>query len=262
MKITNHRLEGVPFKSSPNVSGPLVDPSMIVDHFTGGASAESSAAWLCDRRAAASAHVVVDRDGSIIQLVPFNVRAWHAGVSTWRGRANCNTYSIGIEIANYGLLTKRMDGTFVSASGATIAPGMVVERKNKRGIHGFWEVYPPAQLAALDDLHRALIEAYPSIREAVGHEDIAPGRKIDPGPAFPLERYDNLVHGRGDVEPRKAKVLATSLNVRKAAQPASTILTSVLKGVEVTVLYDGPGWDQIETGAGVVGWVSDQYLSR
>ncbi|MBT8107019.1 MAG: 1,6-anhydro-N-acetylmuramyl-L-alanine amidase AmpD [Gammaproteobacteria bacterium] len=107
-----------------------------------------------------SAHVLIRRDGSVIQFVPFTQRAWHAGESCFRGVAHCNDYSIGLEL-----------------EGEDETP------------------YDDRQYTVLQALIRAAREAYPSIsaREIAAHSDIAPGRKTDPGPAFEwLRLYDGL----------------------------------------------------------------------
>ena len=104
-----------------------------------------------------SPHFLIRRDGGLIQFVACARRAWHAGVSRWRGRAACNDFSIGVEL----------EGTDDLA-------------------------YENAQYATLARLTRALRRRYP-IAEMVGHRDIAPGRKTDPGPAFDWARYRRLV---------------------------------------------------------------------
>jgi AmpD protein len=102
-----------------------------------------------------SAHAVIRRVGEITQYVPFGVRAWHAGESSYQGRAACNDYSVGIEL----------EGTDLDA-------------------------YTDAQYDSLAQLIRALCAAYPTLstERLVGHSDIAPGRKTDPGPAFDWPR--------------------------------------------------------------------------
>lgn len=100
-----------------------------------------------------SAHFFVRRSGEVVQFVSCDLRAWHAGASSWRGREQCNDYSIGIELEGLD------DGTRFEA----------------------------AQYAALARLLRALARAYP-VREAVGHEHVAPGRKADPGAGFDWRR--------------------------------------------------------------------------
>jgi len=104
-----------------------------------------------------SAHFFVRRDGELVQFVSCNDRAWHAGVSHWRGRERCNDFSIGIEL-----------------EGTDVTP------------------YAGAQYRRLAGLLRALKRRYPSIGAAVGHSDIAPGRKTDPGPAFDWNRLSRL----------------------------------------------------------------------
>ena len=109
-----------------------------------------------------SAHVLIRRDGSVIQFVPFAERAWHAGDSCFRGQHRCNDFSIGIEL-----------------EGEDETP------------------YDDRQYPVLQAVIRALCEAYPQIsaREIAGHCDISPGRKSDPGPAFDwLRLYDGLGH--------------------------------------------------------------------
>jgi AmpD protein len=98
-----------------------------------------------------SAHLLIRRDGSIEQFVSLNDRAWHAGKSSWLGREACNDYSIGIE-----------------CEGSDETP------------------YTESQYATLRVLLPALLEAYPAItpERIVGHSDVAPGRKTDPGPSF------------------------------------------------------------------------------
>lgn len=98
-----------------------------------------------------SAHLLIQRDGAIVQYVPFTQRAWHAGVSCFAGRECCNDYSIGIEL-----------------EGTDELP------------------YEAIQYQVLRQLIDLLVQVYPSIRQdrIVGHSDIAPGRKTDPGPAF------------------------------------------------------------------------------
>jgi AmpD protein len=107
-----------------------------------------------------SAHFFIRRDGTLFQFVSCESRAWHAGVSAWRGRDCCNDFSIGIEL-----------------EGADDIP------------------YTPAQYTALAALLRALKRRYP-IEAAVGHSDVAPGRKTDPGPAFDWDRLARMVGAR------------------------------------------------------------------
>ena len=109
MKVRNHRLfddnnEQLPYVASPNRSTGTIVPRFLVMHFTAGASASSSISWLTNPAARASAHLVIARDGTVTQLVPFNRKAWHAGRSRWAGLTGLNAHSIGIELDNHGEL--------------------------------------------------------------------------------------------------------------------------------------------------------------
>jgi N-acetylmuramoyl-L-alanine amidase len=190
-KVLMHRLAGVRFTRSPSQGGTLTAPTLLVMHYTAGRSFEQSVRTLIAPSTKASAHVVVGRAGEVAQLVRFDRVAWHAGQSEWRGRKRCNEFSIGIEIDNAGKLVRKA-GLYATWFGAAIAPEDV-----HRGAQGSaWHAYTEQQLATLEAVTRAILEAYPSITEIVGHEDIAPGRKLDPGPAFPMARFRALLAER------------------------------------------------------------------
>ena len=197
-----------PYRPSPNHGTALVAPAFLVLHYTGGLDFDNAVAWLSSRRTpakASSAHLVIGRAGQIQQLVPFNVRAWHAGKSQYEVDGHTftglNAHSIGIELVNPGYLRKRADGQFVTATGGHIvAPEDVIlaEHKNVKVSHTFWHAYADQQLAALYDVCDALLAAYPSLDHIVGHDDIAPNRKIDPGPALDVERIAARLLGRNN----------------------------------------------------------------
>ena len=117
-----------------------------------------------------SSHLLIRRDGQLVQYVPFHRRAWHAGVSTYLGRANCNDYSIGIEL-----------------EGTDYIP------------------YTAAQYEALASSCCALLATYPDLRpqRIAGHCDISPGRKTDPGPAFNWSHFYGLLDRYLDQPMRK-----------------------------------------------------------
>lgn len=266
MRIENHKLVDHWYKLSPNTSGTLSKPSLIVMHYTasGGENPLGDANYLSQKAAKASAHIVVGRDGTIKQIVPFNVRAWHAGVSVWRGRSNVNDFSIGIEIDNWGPLTRTEGGQFKSWTGEVIDPNMVGKMKHKNETNDrYWEIYTEAQLRAVADVTEALLAAYPSITEIVGHDDIAPKRKTDPGPAFPMQRMISLMTGRDDKGPERRRVIASALNVRGGMGTQFDRVGKPLPNGEVVeVLYDAGVWAQIETEDGRTGWVNDTWLSK
>ena len=190
MRIVNNKLVNVLYAPSPNI-GKTIKPTLLVMHYTGSSSMAGAVNWLRNPAAKASAHVVIGRNGEIQQLVPFNVKAWHAGVSRWQGVSDCNDYSIGIELVNAGLLTTRSDGTYAEAlNGHAVAKSDVVLAAHAAtpNVVRPWHAYTEKQLAAATAVASAICAEY-GIKTIVGHSDIAPIRKVDPGPAFPMAKF-------------------------------------------------------------------------
>lgn len=147
---------------SPNFDDRLMPISAIVLHYTGMESAEAALARLCDPLAKVSSHYVVYEDGTVHRLVQESKRAWHAGQSHWRGLTDLNSTSIGIEIVNPGHEYKYVP-------------------------------YPEAQIDAVVRLVAEIKDRYAITRgNIVGHSDIAPLRKRDPGELFPWYRLARL----------------------------------------------------------------------
>lgn len=174
MKIENHILLEARYLESPNCDErkTINDLSLIVIHsislppgefggpgidalFTNTIDPKEHPYYELIANLRVSAHVLIRRDGDIVQYVPFNKRAWHAGVSNYKGRETCNDFSIGIEL----------EGTDDS-------------------------IFEDIQYQTLNDLISSLITHYPSLsyEDITGHEEIAPGRKTDPGPFFEWSR--------------------------------------------------------------------------
>lgn len=137
---------------------------MVVLHYTGMDSAEAAIARLCDPAAEVSAHYVITEDGTVLPLVDETLRAWHAGAGAWGAVTDVNSHSIGIEIVNPG-----PDGP---------AP-----------------TFPAAQMEALETLLGGIRARWAIPPERViGHSDMAPGRKVDPGPLFDWRRLADAGH--------------------------------------------------------------------
>jgi N-acetylmuramoyl-L-alanine amidase len=142
---------------SPNHSPrrDVAKPWIIVLHYTGMESAEAARDWLCNPQSAVSSHYLVDEQGAITQMVDENLRAWHAGVSSWKGQSDINSISIGIEIHN---------------------PGHDLGYRD----------YPDVQIDAVTALCRDIVSRHPILpQDVLAHSDVAPMRKIDPGEKFP-----------------------------------------------------------------------------
>ncbi|WP_035690704.1 N-acetylmuramoyl-L-alanine amidase [Bradyrhizobium elkanii] len=180
----------LPFVKSPNRGGSL-KPRFIVIHDTAsGLKDDGDISWLTNPKAKVSAHVVVSRDGKITQLVPFNVVAWHAGQSQWKGLKFMNSYAVGIEIDNPGKLQKVSDGVYkndIVTIDTNKNPSLKVEyAKTTAHGAGYWLHYTDAQIAAVKDLCHAICDAF-EIEDILTHWMISPGRKIDTNPLYPLE---------------------------------------------------------------------------
>jgi N-acetylmuramoyl-L-alanine amidase len=133
-------------------------PDILLLHYTGMPSETDALQWLCNPVSQVSVHYFVFEDGRVLQLVPEARRAWHAGVSHWAGESDVNSASIGIEIANRG---------------------------HPAGLPPFGE----AQVEAVIRLSRDIVERWQIRADRVlGHSDVAPGRKLDPGERLPWER--------------------------------------------------------------------------
>lgn len=178
------RLEGVNYVEAGTVMRLMV-PRLLVIHYTVTRTASAAVNYFRQKDAPASAHLVIDRDGTITQMVPFDRTAAHAGKSSWKGVESCNRYSIGIELVNMGPL-KSTPGGLADWYSRPIVTETFRDDKGK-----LWEAYPEAQFFALAEASKAICDRY-GIKEIVGHSDISPGRKIDPGPALDMSALRKL----------------------------------------------------------------------
>ena len=271
MEIKNHRLLGesggqpIEFRESANQSSGI-EPTWLVMHYTAGASFESSVDWLTQRRRpGSSAHLVIGRSGEVAQLVAFNKRAWHAGISHWQGKSSLNRYSIGIELDNAGVL-HTVGGQWRTEWERHIPEDEVVEavHKHEHATRG-WHAYTEKQLAAALAVSLLLVQKY-GLRDIIGHDDISPGRKSDPGPAFPMRAFRSALYGRGDVD--TSTYTAVALNIRSGPGTENPQLEGGVSplppGTAVTVLDADGAWRLVqvdrEDGAPYEGWVHGRYL--
>ncbi len=150
---------------SPNFDNRIAPPDMIVLHYTGMRSGEEALARMTDPQAKVSAHYMVEEDGRVFSLVSEERRAWHAGVSFWKGATDINAASIGIELVNPG--------------------------------HEFgYRAFPDAQIEALIELMDDIRSRWTVPENRIlGHSDVAPDRKTDPGELFPWKRLAQAGHG-------------------------------------------------------------------
>lgn len=163
-------------RPSPNFGPRRASPlDMIIIHYTGMQTAQDALDRLCDPEAEVSSHYMIDEAGQIFCLVEEAQRAWHAGVSEWQGRTDINSHSIGIELVNPG--------------------------------HEFgYQPFPEPQIQALVELCHDIFSRHDIKPEYIlGHEDVAPGRKKDPGELFPWKEL--ALHNGIGVWPHPASKL-------------------------------------------------------
>lgn len=275
MKIQKHRLtadDNTPLRyiETPNKGGVMI-PEYLVMHYTAGSSADGAIAWLCNPAAKASAHLVIARDGTITQLAPFNRVTWHAGQSRWAGRSGLNGFSIGIELDNAGRLERIGQRWVAPVSKREYADDEVFVGKHKNDPAAppcAWHDYSAAQLEAAIAVGLLLMRKY-SLKDVLGHEDIAPGRKSDPGPAFPMAAFRARLLGRDDQDDERY-VTSAVLNVRAGPGTEFAVLpgSPLPAGTRVAVLEQQGLWwrvDVQETTNGVMdvlGWCHSRFLNR
>ncbi|HEY0016834.1 MAG TPA: N-acetylmuramoyl-L-alanine amidase [Longimicrobium sp.] len=280
MKISSHRLldddgSPFPFVQSPHGGAPL-RPRWLVMHYTadGGSTAVD---WFKNPASKASAHLVISRQGRVTQMMAFDRVAFHAGKSEWQGVSGLNRHSIGIEMVNYGELFqhptkgwmrywRQEDGSFKWIGPAVPEAELMLD--GARAVDGTsrpraWQRYTDAQVDAAFRAARALVEAY-RLEDVVGHEEISPGRKTDPGPAFGIAKFRERVMRREHQPDAPRFIVTTTLNIH--AGPALTHPTvagsPLAQNTEVEALEDQDGWVRVAVRGpgGITGWLPTTFL--
>jgi N-acetylmuramoyl-L-alanine amidase len=260
-------------------SGP---PELIVMHYTASYEGRSPVQTFLNPNSSASAHFVVDTDGMITQMVSVRDDAWHAGGGVYQGRDDVNRFAVGVEIVNPGYHFKATDGTVLNwehkpVTKAELAPfpGMIDAPDPWVGSHSYlWPKYPEPQLKVVQQLTRALITSYPTIKDIAGHRDVdtVRKRKVDPGPAFPIKRFRDVFDKRMvPPPPRPVDYLVKSdlgyLNVRSTPSitAAKADWSPLLNGDRVQKIDERPDWFRIrrwQAGVSRDGWVMARYLVK
>lgn len=205
MRVINHKLmqtDGSPvrYEPSPNVSkNRTIVPRFLIIHYTAGSSLQSTINWFLNPDAKASSHLLIGRTGETVQMASFNRRAWHAGLSSWGEINDLNSHSIGIELDNAGEMIQLSDGTWRSSFGRKYPDDEVFmgphQHDDLNAPESGWHDYTEVQLQACFDAAAALHAKY-NFDAVLGHDDISPGRKRDPGPAFAMEAFRARLFGR------------------------------------------------------------------
>jgi N-acetylmuramoyl-L-alanine amidase len=279
--VKSHVLQGenVVHTNTKKKSGTM-KPKFIVVHYTASDNYEGDVRTLSSSSAQASCHLVLSPEGELTQVGKFTDVLWHAGRSSWKGYNGLNRYSIGIEVTSPGPVDKVASDPdrYKTWYGAIAkSPYNYVYKAHKNGgPERWWAGFTQKQIEVLKELVPFLMKQY-GIEEVVGHDDIAPGRKQDPGPCMPDSLW-SYFEGRDQntddevLEPviqdsgissYKAQVMVDrgdNLNVRRS--PNGEIIGSLYSGLIVEVLKFDGNWRYIKTPGGYTGWVYDVYLHR
>ena len=263
----------------------IIKPDAIIIHYTAGASGSATVNLFKSASATTSAHFVVSEDGSITQMVDLNRRAYHAGTSSYGGRSGYNGFSIGIEISNPGYLQK-IGGKFYTwweakKENKTATPESKVyigKHRNAVTTMTYWYKYTDEQIAAVKELCRTICKAF-EIKEILGHEEIAPGRKCDPGPAFPLDALRDEIFAQSSTlsisdmfKNAVSKSAASSLVVGKASVklnfrqgPSSTAplkSSPMPAGTYIYIIGQDPTKEWYNILHEITGWIDKEFIEQ
>lgn len=242
--------EKVAWKESPNQGGNIV-AQYLIEHYTNDYNKGQAVSWLANKESGVSAHLVIEQDGSVTQMVKFNKRAFHAGKSYWDGIEGLNSFSIGIEIVNIGRLTEK-DGKYFFGKHEVKAENVIKATHKNETSPSYWEKYPAVQMDVVKAISKALVEFY-NLKDIIGHDDISPNRKSDPGPAFPMTEV------KGQVEFLSDRLVSTNINFRLGGSVNDKVMEVIPKGQVITELVRQGDWSRISWN-GKLGWVNNKYL--
>lgn len=269
------------YKTSKSSGRMKSAPIYVVIHYTAGIRFEDDIRTLSSSSTQASCQLVVSKEGKVAQVGDFRDVLWHAGKSSWDGYTNLNSYSVGIEVTNPGYVdfAYEKDGVnyyrYPSPGGKggvywNDRDDVIIKTKHRNGgPEKNWIQFSKAQMDALYGIVAALQAAYP-IRQVVGHDMIAPERKIDPGPCLPDDFYDNVnaekIKGpTGESTEPVIVETSTNLNLRTGAGTEFKIMRTIPKGTRLILIrnFDNT-WAEVmsEDRLSYRGYVSSQYLAR
>jgi N-acetylmuramoyl-L-alanine amidase len=272
MKVIDHRLhldDGTPvrFEETPNFDDHIIirQHEYLVLHYTAGVSVDATIRTFKNENKAVSAQLIIGRDGSITQMVPFDRRAWHCGFSDWAGSMDLNKISIGIEFDDFGWLRRVNDRW--ERDEVSYPDEEVIEATHKFEFRSLgWHIFSDKQIEVGLEVSRLLIDHY-KILDVVGHDDISTEGKVDPGPAFPMERFKDLTLPADRNAKILYRVVAITPLFKGAGDHHPILLNEVKIGIVVSILDNKRRWSlvSIESGgplSGTQGWMRTKLLKR
>lgn len=269
------------YKTSKTSGKMKRNPKFVVIHYTAGSSFDADVRILSSASAQVSCHLVLSPEGEWAQVGDFKDILWHAGKSSWKNYKSLNSYSVGVEVTCPGWVkfSHKTDGISYythSVGGAARwndKDDTIVQARHKNGgpVY-FWVQFSAAQMIALRGAVPAIMAHY-DMDECIGHDMIAPTRKIDPGPCLPDGFYDFVNGTKTTVATitkptastndsyKVANTRGTGLNMRKWPSSESAIIKSMPESTEVKYIRSKEEWYLVNDGI-TEGWVSSRYLTK
>jgi N-acetylmuramoyl-L-alanine amidase len=246
-------------------------PKYLVMHLTTGTQLQSTINHFRNAGSGVSTHLVIGRDGRVIQMVPFNHAAYHAGSGSWEGDSKLNYLSIGIELDNAGRVKQDKNGNWVKRKHIIPANRVIKARHKNDPIDRHYEGYTEAQLKAAQCVARALVNKY-QLKDIIGHDDISPDRRYDPGPLFPMEDWREDLIGQKEPKIKKYKTNTDSVIYKdyegRPPQIPHPLITNIrLKNNRIIKLFDKTRSNEywlikVKKGSRppVIGWVKKDLI--
>lgn len=279
MEIINHILHDKQgkalFQESPNHGTRDIQPKFVIMHCTDTASSmQNNIRSMLRDSYKASAHLLIGRKGEIVQFVPFNLKAFHSGGGQWdfvKGNVDMNSWSLGIELLNASYLEENEAGEYHKR-------GAVIPKEDRRKLQHrshntpfWWQKYPKPQVNAAMAVTKLLFQNYSSLEDVLGHDEINPANRIDPGPAFPMRRFHAEVLGLDKKFPIKRvyRTIRTANLYNKPGSKAEIIPGSRLeRNTPLGILKKQAGWayihvlKEIAGNQYLVGWIQRERIEK
>ena len=273
--IKNHQLGSAegglvrfeqPHLANFGVNEPIQEPKYLIMHVTTGTTMQGVINHFKNPASGVSAHLLIGRDGRVIQFVPFDKVAYHSGLSYWEGDANLNKLSIGIELDNAadlsgepGAYTKRQ----VPIPDSQVERAVHWKSHTERG----WHKFTPIQLEVALEVAKALKEHY-GMQEILGHDVVNLQNRLDPGPLFPMKAWRQAIFNREQAQIRRFKVMQPAdiyeVIGSKTPDPDHPSLGRLAENFMIQLRDEVGEWLLVRPLVGplsqAVGWVEKQHV--
>jgi N-acetylmuramoyl-L-alanine amidase len=277
MQIINHKLldeHGNEMYTHSDNFDSAVNPKYLILHCTDTTSSmQNNVASFLRPEYNDSAHLLIGRNGEIVQFVPFNLRARHAGGGRWYDvPGNMNSWSLGIELLNAADLDENDQGEIHKRGVLIPEEDRVYLQHRLQYSPRWWQIYPQAQVDAALTVTRLLFQTYDTMEDVMMHDEIVPPNiRIDPGPAFPMQWFHAQVLGLDETMPIKRVNVTTCIShlYHGPGVNYQVIDSSRLeRNVPLGIMTEQDGWAYIhvlqEVGGlqDLVGWIQSDRITE